>query len=350
MILQSVGEGVIVIGADKKVIIINDRARNLLGKNLTINPGMEIGKIFENCVEKEAFLKNIDNKSFLTMELHITDIIPKILFVSATSFKDQNEQSFGRVLILHDVTKAKEVNRIQNDFISSVSHELRTPLTSILGFSSTILRKKNIPEETKTEFLEIIQKESKRLSHLIEDLLSISKNNSGETEYNFKKVSFINIVKDVIDVFKPQADKKGIKLSFEYENDLPMISGDHDSLHQVVLNFVSNAIKFTNANGKIDITLQKYANSVLFEISDDGLGIPLADQNKIYDKFFRVYRPGLEIPGTGLGLSIAKQIIDAHNGIIKLKSKPDSGSRFMIFLPISIKDIEDFSKIKKSTV
>jgi len=227
----------------------------------------------------------------------------------------------------------RESDRMKSDFVSSVSHELRTPLASILGFSSTILRDKNMAENIKEEFINIIYQESQRLSKLIEDILNISRLESGRVTYRLQKIDFIPVISEIIEVHRLQAEEKDIRFVESLQEDGTQIFADSSAMKQVLTNLVGNAIKFTLEKGQIDIQLFNKNQSVIFEISDTGIGIPESEQKKIFNKFYRVYRPGLEITGTGLGLSIVKEILDAHQAQIEVTSQENKGTTFRLIFP-----------------
>lgn len=228
----------------------------------------------------------------------------------------------------------RESDRLKSDFVSSVSHELRTPLASILGFSSTILRDKKMTEEVKTEFINIIYQESQRLSKLIEDILNISRIESGRMTYRMRKVDCKPIISEILEVHKIQAEEKDIEIYHKFVEERYDIFADPDALKQVLSNLFGNAIKFTPENGQIRVRLIKNKNDITFEICDTGIGIPAKEKDKIFEKFYRVYRPGLEIKGTGLGLSIVKEILDEHGAEIKIDSEENKGTTFRVIFPI----------------
>ncbi|RLC50853.1 MAG: hypothetical protein DRZ79_03740 [Candidatus Cloacimonadota bacterium] len=334
IILHSIGDGVIVINEKQEIMIINKKAQELLGFDGELTMSDNLHKALRNCRENgKVLIDAINQNEFSKLELEVDFPLPRVLSVTGTTFLDVDGKSAGKVFILRDVTKEKEIDRMKTDFVSSVSHELRTPLTSILGFSTTILKRRDIPEKTKYEFIEIIQKESKRLSRLIEDVLSISKIESGKITYDFRRISLKSIIEDVYEIYSPQAEKKKLKMILDVEENVPEIIGDRDALHQVVVNFVGNAIKFTPEGGTVTLGLRQENESVVLMIKDTGMGIPEKDQARIFDKFYRVYRPGTQIQGTGLGLSIVKEIIEKHKGRIELFSKVGKGTTFNIFFP-----------------
>jgi signal transduction histidine kinase len=191
-----------------------------------------------------------------------------------------------------------------------------------------------LSNSNKKEFLEIIFKETNRLENLIEDILSISKIEAGQAFYNFEDISIALIIEHVYNIFKMQATKKDILLTCDIAADLPQIYADQDAIHQVAVNLIGNALKFTPQGGEIKIKLRKENKYLVFSVEDNGLGIPANDQKNIFRKFYRVRRPGTEIPGTGLGLSIVKEIVSVHKGEIKLESEEAKGSRFTVYFPI----------------
>ncbi len=334
-ILQNIGNGVMVINSNQELILMNNRTIELLGfikrslKKTTLND------MLVNCKDNGKILLEALNQSyFRNLELTVEIPILRVLYVTATTFTDIDGKSAGKIFILADVTREKEIENMKTTFVSSVSHELRTPITSIIGFSKTMLLNKNINDETQNEFINIIYKESKRLSNLIEDVLSISRIESGQVLYNFKAISIVPIIQDVFNIYKVQAEEKGIKISCEIEKDIPLIKADNDSIYQIAINLIGNALKFIGKGGQILIQLKQENDFLILNIEDTGLGIPKKDQKKIFDRFFRVNRPRTVIQGTGLGLSIVKEMVRDHNGRIEVYSQEGKGTLFKIFFPV----------------
>jgi len=335
LILQSIGNGVVVIDSDQNISIINDKAKDLLGFSTKMNP-LLLKTVLRNCKDEGSnLLENLELGTFTKLELKVEYPLPKILYATATTFNDVTGNFGGQILIFWDVTREREIDVMKTDFVSSVSHELRTPLTSIMGFSKTILKNPNMDSEDMDEFVGIIYKESKRLSDLIEDVLSISKIESGAIQYSFKQINLGDVINDVFNIYKLQAGEKGLKIDFKSEDTDLRVMADQHAIHQVAVNFVGNAIKFTEPGGTVSIEVKKhpYTEEILMEIKDSGMGIPKQDQPKIFQKFYRVSRPGTHIQGTGLGLSIVKGIVEAHSGSIELESEEGKGSLFRVVLP-----------------
>jgi two-component system phosphate regulon sensor histidine kinase PhoR len=243
----------------------------------------------------------------------------------------QEGQPTGVVAVLHDMTKEKEVAEMKNDFVSSVSHELRTPLASIKAYVEMLIDGEAEDEKTTHEFYEVIQNEANRLSRLIDNILNISRIESGLVKINKQPQSLMVIIKEAMEVISPQAQQKNITLK---ENLTPVFYqtlADHDMLYQAILNLLSNAVKYTPEGGTISVeTLVDESKKIVStRISDTGVGIPPKDLPFVFDKFYRAEANNRMAKGTGLGLSLVKQIIEGvHKGRIFVESHVGKGSCF----------------------
>jgi len=338
---------------------------NLSGKLLEISPsiyrftdktheelmGTAIQFIYQDPADHARLLAVLQEKEEVEdFEVQLKDSHGRKIFTSVNAHLvfDQDRLPVAIEGLMRDISvrrraeqALRESDRMKSDFVSSVSHELRTPLASILGFSSTILRDKNMAKNIKEEFINIIYQESQRLSKLIEDILNISRLESGRVTYRLQRIDFVPVISEIIEVHRLQAEEKGILFKDSLQEGSTQIFADSNAMKQVLTNLVGNAIKFTLENGQIDIRLFKQNNSVIFEISDTGIGIPESEQKKIFNKFYRVYRPGLEITGTGLGLSIVKEILDAHRAQIEVESQENKGTTFRLIFPEPQHEVDD---------
>jgi PAS domain S-box-containing protein len=226
-----------------------------------------------------------------------------------------------------------ELTRLKGEFISNVSHELRTPLASIIGYSEAILSDPNMPKEVQTEFTEIILRESKKLASLVNNVLDITKIEGGGIQLDRNKFNVIVVLNDIIEKFKPLINERGLSLSCDIPLDEVILNGDEEKLKQVFAGLLNNAIKFTDSGGRIFVGVRSLYKEIEIIISDTGIGIPENDISNIFQKFYRVSRPGKEIPGTGLGLVFVKQIVDLHKGLITVNSEVNMGTSFIIKLP-----------------
>ena len=233
----------------------------------------------------------------------------------------------------------RESMRLKNDFIASVSHELRTPLFSILGFSSTLLKQDAVLDcKTRNEFVSIIHDESVRLSSLIEDLLSISRIESGKMNYKLHRFNPVGVVSAVVDVLRKQAFDKQIELVEEYPARALFIDFDQDSLKQVMMNLLGNALKFTLGGGKVFTRVCVEGETIRIEVEDTGIGIATDEIEKIFEKFYRSEHHGINVDGTGLGLAIVKEIVETQGGKVEGRSKINKGSVFSVLLSLAAED------------
>jgi two-component system phosphate regulon sensor histidine kinase PhoR len=248
------------------------------------------------------------------------------------------KQATGVVAVLHDMTKEKEVAEMKNDFVSSVSHELRTPLASIKAYIEMLIDGEADDEKTTGEFYEVIQNEANRLSRLIDNILNISRIESGLVKVNKQPQSLMVIIKEALEVISPQAGQKNIALKEHLTPVFYQTLADKDMLYQAVLNLLSNAVKYTPEGGTISVetTVDEGKRIVITRISDTGVGIPPKDLPFVFDKFYRAEANNRMAKGTGLGLSLVKQIIEGvHKGRIFVESQQGKGSCFGFELKLS---------------
>lgn len=260
----------------------------------------------------------------------------RVLQVSAMPvIKDRGPM--GTVFVLNDITRLRNLERIRRDFVSSVSHELRTPLTSIRGYTETLLEGAVDDPEIARQFLQIILQESEQLTALINDVLDLSKLESGRIEYTFKPVALSGLVDRVINLFRRTIEAKGITLQADVVDTLPKVHADKDYLELVIRNLVDNAIKYVpEKNGQISVSAFVSGGKVSVEIKDNGIGIPKKDLGRIFERFYRVDKArSRAIGGTGLGLAIVKHIILAHKGKVEVQSRLNEGSVFSFTIPVS---------------
>ena len=230
--------------------------------------------------------------------------------------------------------KKRETEQMNSEFVSHISHELRSPLASIKGFASTILADKEMDEETRTEFLNIINDESERLARLIEDLHALSKIEQGDIKIEKQEVQILDIVEEAISNLKSQYEKKKIVLKSEIPQYIPLVFCDREMILKVMLNLLLNAVQFTQEGGRVTVCVEKEKEKIKVKVRDTGIGILSKDLPFIFDKLYRTETSGDERRGNGLGLSIAKEIIKSHGGDIWVESSVSKGSTFYFRLPI----------------
>ena len=249
--------------------------------------------------------------------------------ILATTFNDMA----ARIETMLEELKNAEM--LRREFVANVSHELRTPLTSIRTYAETISENREIPEETEEEFLRVIINESDRMTKIVQDLLELSRFDSGHATMAVEPFSIEKSVRDVYAAIALEARKRGHALNLDLEGNLPVIKGDRARIEQVLMNIITNALKYTPDGGTIDINGRASDGSVRIRIDDTGIGIPKEDLTRVFDRFYRVDRArARESGGTGLGLSIAMEIVAMHGGDISIDSQPGKGTSVTVSLPI----------------
>ncbi|MBA4150845.1 MAG: PAS domain S-box protein [Verrucomicrobia bacterium] len=346
--LASIGEAVIALDCSKRILFMNPSAERLTGLSLDEARSMPLAEAFslfdthgypaENPVEKvhqtgmpHGNLYSIEHP----LELRSHGLSQPSILAAAAPMRGADGTLTGFVLVLRDVGNELRADSAKRDFVSCVSHELRTPLTSIQGFVATILGDAEMPAELRTEFLAIIQEQAKRLGILVEDILEISKVESGRLRLTKEPVDLSTIVQTCVREMAPEAARKQLALKMEISSPFPTMTGDRSKLLSVVSNLLSNAIKFTPAQGRIKVSLDARQDELILEVSDTGYGIPPEDIPRVFEKFYRVERPDLQIPGAGLGLAIVQNIVLMHSGRVEVDSEVGSGTTFRVFLPLT---------------
>lgn len=249
-----------------------------------------------------------------------------------------NNMAFQLKTTLEEIKKSEALRR---EFVANVSHELRTPLTSIRSYAETLTDYRDIPKEMEIDFLHVILKESDRMTKIVQDLLELSRFDAGSAQLQIEEFSLENAMRNVSDAIALEAAKHSHNISMELADDLPGINGDRARIEQVLINILSNAVKYMPDGGTIDITSGRAGDKVWIKIKDTGIGIPEEDIPRIFDRFYRVDKArSRESGGTGLGLSIAREIVLRHGGEILIESIQDGGTAVTVVLPIEGPDCE----------
>jgi PAS domain S-box-containing protein len=343
--LSSMGDGVVAVDAEKRIILFNEVAENLTGWKFEEVSDKAIQEVFNiiNESTKEAVGNPID-KALKSGKIETSGGRDTLVSrsgsecpISATAapIRKNNGTMIGVVMVFRDVSKEREIDRMKTDFVSSVSHELRTPLTSIKAYTATILRDPDMAEQTRREFLNTIDEESNRLARLIRALLEVSRLDSGVVGITREAVDIAGVIKRALSNIEPLADKKNIQLKTDIADELGKLQGDESRIQSVVTNLVDNAIKFTPERGQVSASARQQGENLVIIVSDTGMGIPKEALPKIFDRFYRVYRPGKQIQGTGLGLAIVNKIVTMNGGRIEVESKVDKGTTFTVVLPLT---------------
>ena len=341
-IVNSIAEGLILVDPNNRILYINPAAERLLDLSQdSINK--DITELIHNdeLIQIEQAPSKNENANFVSEITLVHHDEKLVLRTIASPFLDENGQTLGTVYLFDDITREKEIDQMKSDFISLVSHELRTPLTSIIGFVSFILDGKagEINDKQRNSLVRV-QRQSKRLAALINDLLDISRIESGRIQMEQAPTSILDIVTQRIDEIRPQADEKSIQLDLTAPESVPQIFGDEARMGQVFTNLIGNAIKFTPNNGEVSVKVEADGNLLHVEVIDTGPGIPPEERQKIFDKFYQLSDISTrQQGGSGLGLSISKSIVEAHGGKLWIDDgNQGKGSNFQFVLPLVRED------------
>ena len=320
-ILESMESGVIAITAAGKVMLINPYAKSLFGIGEDI-----IGKNISNYIIDHDFLSFIrDVMDIDAKEIKLFHPFEREIKVKKAPIIGQRGSEIGIVISIQDITDIKRLENMRSQFVANVSHEIKTPLTSIKGFSETLRIVDD--ENTKNKFLDIIDKETDRLTLLIDDILILS-NIENMNKLSNEKFNPNEVVEDVINMIKKEAAKKNISIEVEKKFN-GLIVGDKDKFYQVVLNLTTNSIKYSNENGNVKIFTNKSKDKFVLMVKDDGIGIPKEDLPRIFERFYIVDKSRTS-KSTGLGLAIVKHIVKLFNGEIFVESEVGKGSKFTV--------------------
>ena len=337
-------DAVVAFTNDGKVLHINQSAMEFFGKSynkhfdlermldlLNISFTDEEISAMQSGRSKDVFSEN--GIVFHDKVLNSTKVVD--VSFGEIKYVKENKTQIGFITVLHDVTNRYELDKSRREFVANVSHELRTPLTSIKGACETVRGDAEMPEDMRDYFLGMASDECDRMTRIVTDLLTLSRLDNNRTRWNIESFSIEDAVRHICDVLRVDADAHGHALSIYANGEIPSITADKERIAQVIINIISNAIKYTPDGGKIDVFLDSYERFVTVSVRDTGVGIPEADIDHLFERFYRVEKSRTsETGGTGLGLAIAKEIIVAHGGNIKIKSKLGAGTLVCIILPV----------------
>ena len=322
-------DGVVAFDHTGRLIHRNPAAATMLGR--TLGEDSRYDQLFGSLYPMEQILA-LHRPDYAEAQQVVGD---RMLELYLAPFSSDQEKG-GVLIVLHDVTEQHRNEERRKEFVANVSHELRTPLTNVRSYAETLRSAEgDIPQEMENSFLDIIISETDRMTHIVQDLLTLSRLDAGNTEMRFAPFSFRESVENVCRANAMEARRHSHTLTCTLAEDMPEISGDRQRLEQVVTNILGNAIKYTPDGGHIAVTGGGSGRSVWVEVTDDGIGIPEKDRDRIFDRFYRVDKArSRESGGTGLGLSIAREIVERHHGTIRLVPQEGKGTTIRLVLPI----------------
>ncbi|MGD0015918.1 MAG: ATP-binding protein [Verrucomicrobiia bacterium] len=339
-ILANMTEGVLVTDPAGRIRLINNALRRQHGVGDEV-VGKTVIEAFRNAVLQDVVASAAHQNDVPPQELILLSPAERIFEVNAAALRAPDGNCAGVVLVFHDITRLKRLENVRKEFVANVSHELRTPLSAIKGYVEALLDEQPPTPETARQFLETIEKNSRRLEALINDLLTISALESQQASLDLKRVNPRAAAETAVEELAAQAARKSVTLTVEIPTEVPFVSADAERLHQVFLNLLDNAIKYTQDGGRVVISARENAGEIEVCVADNGPGIGAEHLPRIFERFYRVDKArSRELGGTGLGLSIVKHIVQAHGGRVWVESSPRSGrgelghgSRFFFTLP-----------------
>jgi two-component system phosphate regulon sensor histidine kinase PhoR len=332
-ILGSMVEGVAVVNGSERLVFANPGFAEILGLDVPPTSGSALVEVVRQTELVEAVRKVLRGEPRVQSEI-VTGTLRQHYFAITVAAVLAGETT-GAVVVLHDITELRKLERVRRDFVANVSHELRTPLTAIQGFAETLLAGAIDDPQNRTRFLEIILEHSRRLARLTEDLLMLSKMDAERLELEIRRLSVSQLIESCLETAQRRATEKDLRISVNMPQRLPDIAGDRRRLAEVLQNLLDNAIQYTLPGGQIMVSAETGEDAVIVTVSDTGIGIPKADQPRIFERFYRVdVARSREAGGTGLGLAIAKHLVDVHGGRLWVESEVSQGSQFHFSVPV----------------
>ena len=334
-ILGSMIEGVAVITGEERIVFSNQAFSRILGlENVREIEGRPLLEVARQSDLLAAIKMALSGHEQVTSEIVVGTVRPRSFAVTAAPVQASSHK--GAVLVLHEITDLRRLERVRQDFVANVSHEFRTPLTAIQGFAETLLAGALDDPANRRRFVEIIREHSMRLARLTQDLLKLSRIEAGQLKLDFRPVSVSQLIESCVETAQLKAVPRQLALHVILPEQLPAARGDSNTLQEVLQNLLDNALQYTPAGGKIEVSASCSNGHVVVTVADTGIGIPQVEQERIFERFYRVDAArSREAGGTGLGLSIARHIMEAHGGRLWVESAVGEGSRFHFSIPVT---------------
>ena len=333
-ILLHIKDGIISVDLNGNVTYINPAAINFFDLTQDDNT---FDKIFKK-IGIDVNLEKIVYLDDLTSSEQKVFINEKYINIFFAPVKDLKKIPNGIIILLQDITEHVKLDNMRKEFVADVSHELKTPITSILGYTETLLEG-DYDKETQVKFLNVIESESHRMAKLVSDLLTLSRYDNNKNKTEITDIDLGDLTKKCLEKLKVEIEKKQHKIECFVTAEVPLVKVDKYGIERVILNILTNAIKYTPENGNIKIYVGFVYNDAYIKVIDNGIGIPEKDLPRVFERFYRVEKArAREMGGTGLGLAIAKEIIEQNNGSINIKSVQGKGTEVVIRIPAKSKE------------
>ena len=333
-ILQGMSEGVLVVGPEERLLLVNESAREILGMGSNTRAGQRLAEATRQPAVQEVIRRVLSGGSAERTELELYSPRERTLQLRADRCPIAGVGDCA-LMVFHDITELKRLERMRSEFVANVSHELKTPLTTLRGAAETLLDGALSDPKNARAFVTAIKEEAERLHRLVEDLLSIARVESKSSELRKQPILLGPFLEELASRYRPLAERQGVTLSVEPVASGLQVQADRDQLAQAVGNLLENAVKYNQPNGRIQVRASASTGTVTLEVEDTGIGIPPENLPRIFERFYRVDKArSRETGGTGLGLAIVKHVAESHGGSVRAESRPNQGSRFFLTLPL----------------
>jgi len=331
-IMANMNDAVISTDLQERIILINNAAKTMFGIPKAVLNKDYLWEKIRNEKLCNLVREIIKTQATMTSEIEIPSPEKKLLQTHLSPIQIDKD-THGILLVFHDITELRKLENTRREFVANVSHELRTPLASIKGYVETLLEN-NSTEHEHQEFLNIIMKHTHRLDNLIKDILELSRLDSHDLKIELRNLDIYPCIENIFSNYKGHCTEKNQNFELNIPQRVPMMETNEYLLRQLLTNLIDNAIKYTPEGGRIGLKIEPVDESIQFEISDTGIGIPQEHIPRIFERFYRVDQArSREMGGTGLGLSIVKHIVNLHHGTIRVESTVGVGSNFIIKIP-----------------
>lgn len=343
-VLSCISDAIVAFTDAGDVLHSNDSAAELFGAELKRNFTME--RFFELMdvplkrsargimLSADAAVEKSDDGTWIFRDKVYGGRVFDVSFGRIHYISD-NVKRVGLIAVIHDITSRFELDKSRREFVANVSHELRTPLTSIKGACETVMDDPDMPEDTRRYFLDMALTESDRMTRIVSDLLVLSRLDNKRTQWKVESFDICRSISRLIEVMRVDIEARRHTVTFTPIGEIPPLTADKERIEQVLINLISNAVKYTPEGGRIDIAASCAEEKITVRVSDNGIGVPEEDLAHIFERFYRVEKSRTsETGGTGLGLAIARELIEAHGGTIRLESKLGEGSTVTVTLPV----------------
>ena len=336
-ILGAMEDGVLVVDARSRITLMNSTFQKLFDLR---DPAVDVPlvEVVRHATLDQLIAETLETGEATRSELSVTDSQThneRHIEVSAVPIKRADDEMPGAVVLFHDITELKQVDQIRREFVANVSHELRTPLSILRGYIEVLLDEPETPREELTRILSIMERHSKRLQRLVDDLLSLAQLESSRATLELSAVRVDELFNNLIRDWKEKLAAKNLKVIVDLTPEALTLHADGTRLEEVLYNLLDNAVKFSRENGEIYLRATRLGSEMVLSVSDNGLGIGKEHLSRIFERFYRADKArSRELGGTGLGLAIVKHIAQLHGGRVEAESEIEKGTTIRVVLPL----------------